>query len=138
MKRWLICLVCALFGSLLLANGKITASELVWAPVNPSFVGGNPLNGAFLLNAAQAQNDKKEPKAQSTPLQEFNQTLNRQILYRLSSKLVDAAFGESGLKSGHYTMGNFVVDISTDANGLNVNILDNTTGGSTTVQVPYY
>ena len=138
MKKFLLCFCCLLLGSLLLAHDPAAASELVWKPINPSFVGGDPLNGNFLLNEAQLQNDKTLPKAQTDSLSDFNNTLNRQLLYQLSSKIVSAAFGESGLKPGHYVMGNFSVDISTDASGINVSIVDSTTGGSTTVQVPFY
>jgi curli production assembly/transport component CsgF len=138
MKKFLVGLFCSFLGSLPLAGGTLTASELIWAPVNPSFVGGNPLNGPFLLNSAQSQNDFKEPQSSKTPLQEFNETLNRQILYRLSSKIVETAFGETGLTPGHYTMGTFVVDVTEDAAGLTVSIVDTAGGGSTTVQVPYY
>ena len=44
------------FGS----GGLVQATELVYTPVNPSF-GGNPLNGTWLLNNAQAQNDYDDP-----------------------------------------------------------------------------
>ena len=138
MKKLLLCVCCFLLGGLLLANDPAAASELIWKPINPSFVGGDPLNGPFLLNEAQVQNDKTLPKAQTDSLSDFNDTLNRQLLYQLSSKIVSAAFGESGLNPGHYVMGTFTVDISTSASGINVSIADSKTGGSTTVQVPYY
>jgi len=51
----------ALLGSLLLSAGA-SATELVYTPINPSF-GGSPLNGAWLLGNAQAQNSKKDPDA---------------------------------------------------------------------------
>ena len=138
MKKFLIGLFCAFLASLPLGGGTLTADELVWAPVNPSFVGGNPFNGAYLLNSAQLQNDMKAPQSSINPLQQFNQTLNQQILYRLSSKIVESAFGETGLTPGHYTMGNYVVDVTQGANGLTVSIVDTAGGGSTTVEVPYY
>ena len=40
--------------------GLVQATELVYTPINPSF-GGNPLNGTWLLNNAQAQNDYDDP-----------------------------------------------------------------------------
>ena len=40
--------------------GLVQATELVYTPINPSF-GGNPLNGTWLLNNAQAQNDFDDP-----------------------------------------------------------------------------
>jgi curli production assembly/transport component CsgF len=138
MKKLLLCLCCLLWGSLLLAAAPAAASELVWKPINPSFVGGDPNMGSFLLNEAQMQNDKSLPTPQTDSLSQFNSTLNQQLLYQLSSKIVSAAFGESGINPGHYVMGNFTVDIATGASGLSVSITDNKTGGGTTVQVPYY
>ena len=138
MRKFLIGFFCLFLGSLPLTGGTLTASELVWRPLNPSFVGGDPFNGAYLLNSAQLQNDKKESQPTRTPLEQFNQTLNQQILYRLSNKIVESAFGETGLTPGHYTMGNYVVDVTQGANGLTVSIVDTAGGGSTTVQVPYY
>ena len=138
MKKLLFGFGCLFLTGLLLAASPAAASELIWKPINPSFVGGDPLNGPFLLNEAQAQNDKTLPKATTDPLSDFNDTLNRQLLYQLSSKIVSSAFGETGIKPGHYVMGNYTVDISTGANGLSVSITDNSTGGGTTVQVPYY
>ncbi|WP_163648055.1 MULTISPECIES: curli assembly protein CsgF [Modicisalibacter] len=48
--------------SLALATGAAQAGELVYRPINPSF-GGDPLNGNYLLNKAQAQDDNKDPNA---------------------------------------------------------------------------
>jgi curli production assembly/transport component CsgF len=138
MKKLMLCLCCLLLTGLPLAHNPAAASELIWKPINPSFIGGDPLNGAFLLNEAQLQNDKTLPKSTTDALSSFNDTLNRQLLYQLSSKIVRAAFGESGLNPGHYVMGTFTVDIATSAGGISVSIVDSKTGGSTTVEVPYY
>jgi|SRR5665213_2103487 len=46
-----------LFAGIILAVplvGAASASQLTYAPVNPTF-GGNPLNGNYLLSTAQAQ-----------------------------------------------------------------------------------
>lgn len=140
MKKRFLFYVCLVFGGLLfLTSGTIvTATELIWEPINPSFIGGSPLNGSFLLNEAQAQNNTKDDVTKKSALQDFNDTLNRQILYRLSSKLVDAAFGEQGVNPGHYQMGNYIIDVTSDASGLSVHIVDTSTGNDTTVQIPYY
>lgn len=37
------------------STSEVQASDLVYQPVSPTF-GGNPLNGNFLLNQAQIQN----------------------------------------------------------------------------------
>ncbi|KAB0617096.1 curli assembly protein CsgF [Castellaniella defragrans] len=44
----------ALAAAGLLLSGTAPAGQLVYVPVNPSF-GGNPLNGSYLLQSAQAQ-----------------------------------------------------------------------------------
>lgn len=138
MKRFLFCIFCFSLGGPFFGNNPISASEIVWRPINPSFVGGNPLNGAFLLNEAQLQNKKHLPKTQTISLQDSKNTLSRQTLYRLSSELFDAVFGENGLNQGRHTMGGFVVDIAKDRNGLTVSIIDTKAGRTTTVKVPYY
>lgn len=128
---------------LLLAPVSVTlASELVWAPINPSFIGGNAYNAQWLMSSAQAQNKHIERTARSTPsrnlLEDFQHSLNRQILYRLSNKIVDAAFGAEGLDSGYYDLGDYTIDVTVDIEGINVVITDTATGDITTVQVPYY
>jgi len=130
--------VCLFLAGLFFINPAM-ADQLAFKFISPSF-GGDPNNGVFLLNEAQMQNGFKSPATpQLSPLDQFNTILNQQILYQLSQKLTASAFGESGgLQPGHYQMGNFVVDVSTGTNGLTVNIVDTSTGQTTTVQIPYY
>lgn len=40
--------------------GPVIASQLIYTPVNPSF-GGNPLNGPYLLQKAQANKSFEQP-----------------------------------------------------------------------------
>jgi len=130
--------LCALF----LVNGTVAAaSELVYTPINPSF-GGNPFNAQWLLDSAQVQNKFKEDYTswQKTPLEEFQDMVSRQILYRMASKIVGEAFGEYGepLEPGHYEIGSYIIDISTDGVVMTVVIVDIVTGDTTTIEVPYY
>ena len=120
----------------------LSATELVWQPVNPSF-GGNPLNGTFLLNQAEAQNHFPEPTASysSSALDDFEESLTRRILSELASQIVSSAFGtsETEIGSGFYEFGNYQIEItSTEGESINVEIVDTLTGQSTTVEVPYY
>ena len=71
---------------LLLSSG-LSATELVYTPVNPSF-GGSPLNGAWLLGSAQAQNDKKDPDAIDRSIYERPSDLER-LTSQLESSLTD-------------------------------------------------
>ena len=117
------------------------ATELVYTPVNPSF-GGSPLNGGFLLNAAQAQNKFKEESASRTrpgPLENFEESLVRRVLNNLAGDIADSAFGngEAGLTEGNYQVGDFVIDVSTESGGdLAVSISDLGTGDQTTIEIP--
>ena len=138
--------ICGIAFALFLAPASVaTATELVWAPINPSFVGGVWYNAQWLMSSAQIQNKHKEPTPVTQkvdPFADFEYNLKRQYIYALSSKIINEAFGEEGLlpegeTEAHYTIGDFRVDIT--ANGaLNVVITDNSTGNTTSVEVPYY
>jgi len=52
-----------------LASSGALASEMIYRPQNPNF-GGNPLNGTFLMQQAQAQG--KGAKSQEQQIPEIN------------------------------------------------------------------
>ena len=125
-----------------------TATELAYTPVNPSF-GGNPLNGSWLLGSASAQNPFKDTTSQNMynirsgisagtdPLTIFKTQLENRILSALTDKLMQQAFGESGLTAGTYTIGNMKVVIDTSDPTITVmTITDMNTGNITTIQIP--
>lgn len=129
---------------LLLASAQSGATELVYTPVNPNF-GGNPLNGPGLLSNAQAQNKydqdpnavKPNPLGTKTPLEQFNEQLQRTILSRianaLSGNLVDAT---GNLIPGTVQTANFTIDIVDNGNGtMTITTTDKTTGQSTSFTV---
>lgn len=136
MKKLVSYLICGAVCVLLLTNGNMAApSELVYTPINPSF-GGNPLNGQWLLNSAEAQNRFEE---EIDLMEEFEEMLNRQILLRITSNIITEAFGEEDVfYPGHYEVGNYAIDISTDGVVITVVMTDMVTGESTTIVVPYY
>ncbi len=120
-----------------------SAQELVYYPINPSFVGGNPYNASWLFNEAQAQNtftesSKASGSYGSDPLADFQQSLNRQILSQLSRQLVQSAFGDNSLAEGHYELGDYIIDISPSNEGIIINILDANNGSESNIVVPYY
>ena len=138
---------CVLLGGLLvLTSGTLaTASELIYQPINPAF-GGNPSNAPMLLNEANAQNNFTAPP--KDPLQAFTDNLNRELLARLATSMVDKAFGTSNSISGlgglqasdtPYNIGNYSILVSneTDGSGFIVNITDKTTNNQTIIHVPY-
>ncbi len=120
------------------------AQDLVYKPVNPAF-GGETFNYQWMLNSAQAQNLIKEPEDddafsfnQNTTLDDFAETLNRQILSQISRELTTSQFGESGLEEGSYTIGNFQIDVNNTTEGLSITILDTALGEQTQVIIPFF
>lgn len=136
----------ALFAALACtAHAGGNASELVYYPLNPSF-GGNPMNGSVLLNSALATNKHTDPsiddrsplESQQTPLQAFQESLERAVLSRLTSaatsNLFDPVTGK--LVPGTVETGSFIITITDTGNGmLAINTLDKSTGSSTTFEV---
>lgn len=123
----------------LIFNMTASATQLIWTPIFPSF-GGSPFNGPWLMAQAEAQKPQEKVKYwwDRDPLESFQEQLQAQMLSRLARKIIDDAFGEEAMEPGHYEVGNYVIDITTDALGIHVVIVDPTTGNQTTVTIPYY
>ncbi len=142
MKR-LTLTVCIFTIFLFLMPAVASASPLVFAFLNPSF-GGSPFNGQWMLAQAEAQNkhiEKTKPfkMPKRDPVTDFKESLNRQILYKLSSRIVNAAFGEEGLEPGHYDLDDYTINIMTSPlDGIRLTITDKLGGGQTIIEVPYY
>ncbi len=113
-------------------------SELIHTPVNPSFVGGNPFNGQFLLNSATLQNKHRDSVGQQTPLEQFRDSLQRNLLYAITSRLTQEMYGEEGFRPGHYSYAGMNVDVVGGLDGVTITISDTTNGGTTTVTVPNF
>ena len=133
------------------------SAEIVYQFLNPTF-GGNPLNGAVLLNEANAQNFFTPPKTSSaatgtagagaaTPgsaasvqaaLNNFKINLESTVLNKLAQTLTNQIFPANGgsPQTGSYTVGDYVIDISTASGGVNVTISDIVAGASTSVYIP--
>jgi len=117
------------------------ATGLVYVPINPTF-GGSPLTGTTLLAMAEATNKHKDPAVVSSlldqsPLDQFNDMLQRSVLSQLSSAAVGGVLGSGGkLKPGTVETGDFRIDI-VDAGGgvLVITTTDKTTGATTSFQV---
>lgn len=125
------------------ASTAAHATEMVYYPVNPSF-GGSPLNGPWMLNSAQAQNKHTDPDAgggfeleEKTPLQQFNESLERAVLNRLASTASAQLAGADGqLQPGTVETGNFIIDIVDLGGGvLQITTTDKVLGTSTSFQV---
>ncbi|WP_220265965.1 curli production assembly/transport protein CsgF [Enterobacter sp. Colony194] len=101
---------------------------------NPNF-GGNPNNGAFLLNSAQAQNSYKDPSYDDdlgyeapTALDSFSQALQSQVLGNLMSNI-------STGKPGRMVTSDYIVDIGNRDGQLQLNVTDRKTGRTSIIEV---
>jgi curli production assembly/transport component CsgF len=117
----------------------VSSQNLVYKPMNP-FFGGDTFNYQQLLAEANAQNDFQENQSfglnQQTDLQNFTDSLNRQLLNSISQDLFQQQFGNQTLSVGTFVFGTLVVDVQPASNGLSVNILDTSTGEQTQIIIP--
>ena len=117
----------------------LTASPLSWGGsmvfqfVNPNF-GGNPNNGSFLLNEAQAQNSYKDPDSYdfgtsgTSALDNFTSSIQSQLLGSLMGNINQG-------KPGRLVTQDFIVDIQNTDGQLVMNVTDRQTSKVSTIQV---
>ncbi|WP_110971045.1 curli assembly protein CsgF [Pseudomonas huaxiensis] len=124
-------LACAV---LLAACAQASATELVHTPINPSF-GGNPLNGTWLLNNAQAQNDHDDPSiggrsayAGTTALERFSNQLESRMLSQLLDNIANG-------NSGSMSTDSFIINVIDDSGALSIQVTDRATGEVSEIQV---
>jgi curli production assembly/transport component CsgF len=114
--------------------GLVHATELVYTPVNPSF-GGNPLNGTWLLNNAQAQNDFDDPDLKSRATATGTSALDRfsaQLQSRLLGQLLDNI---STGNTGSLSTDAFIVNVVDDSGQLTIEVTDRATGELSEIKV---
>ncbi|MFD1314194.1 curli production assembly/transport component CsgF [Namhaeicola litoreus] len=124
---------------LLFLPTMLMAQEMVYKPVNPAF-GGDTFNYQWLLSSAEAQNSHKEDSGfsfdEQSDIDSFTESLNRQLLNKITSDLFREQFGNGDLTEGTYMFGSLVLEISPSTNGLLINILDTQTGDQTQIIIP--
>jgi curli production assembly/transport component CsgF len=116
------------------------SQQLVYKPINPAF-GGDTFNYQWLMSSAQAQNTYEESARTglaTNPLNDFENNLNRQILNQLSREVIDNMFGEGGLEDGNFEFGTLKINIASQSDGVNIDILNSQDGSRTNIIVPYY
>lgn len=136
--------MCKITAVLIFVSVAACAQQLVYKPINPAF-GGDTFNYQWLLSSAQAQNTLEEPGAGRgaafgglNALDDFESNLNRQILNQLSREVIDGIFGEGSLEEGSFEFGTLKIDINSQADGVNIDIVNSQDGSSTNILVPYY
>jgi curli production assembly/transport component CsgF len=120
--------------SLLLISPLSWGGNMTFQFINPNF-GGNPNNGAFLLNEAQAQNSYKDPSQSSdfgytapSALDNFTSAIQSQLLGGLLTNI------NTG-KPGRMVTNDFIVDIANTDGQLRLNVTDRKTGQVSTIDV---
>lgn len=123
----------------LVSPAALFAQEMVYKPQNPAF-GGDTFNYQWLLSSAEAQNSYKEDSAfsfdEKSDIDTFTESLNRQLLNKITSDLFREQFGSGDLAEGTYMFGSLVLEISPTDGGLLINILDTQTGDQTQIIIP--
>ena len=115
--------------------GLVQATELVYTPINPSF-GGNPLNGTWLLNNAQAQNDYDDPDLKdrasafsgTTALERFSNQLESRMLSQLLDNISNGSTGSMATDA-------FLIDVIDDSGALSIKVTDRVTGEISIIEV---
>lgn len=118
----------------LASAAAVQATELVYTPVNPSF-GGNPLNGTWLLNNAQAQNDFDDPDLKKRSTVAGTSALERftsQLQSRLLGQLLDNI---STGNTGSLSTDAFIVNVVDDSGALTIEVTDRASGQVSEIQV---
>lgn len=93
----------------LLISPQSWGGNMVFQFVNPNF-GGNPNNGSFLLNEANAQNSYKDPNGYDfdtstpSPLDNFTSVIQSQLLGNLMGNISQG-------KPGRLVTKDFIVDV---------------------------
>jgi curli production assembly/transport component CsgF len=139
--------------AILASQGPLQAGSLVYTPINPSF-GGNPNNGAVLLNEANAQNlplaNQQAAAAvaaaaaaakaaaatgtTATPGQVFAQQLQSQLLSSFANQITQAIFGPNAQTSGMFSFGATTISFMRIATNIDITIFDGV--NTTTIVVP--
>ena len=122
----------------ILISSFLHSQGLVYTPISP-FFGGDAYNYQQILASAVAQNDFTDEQTEfkaPTALENFTNSLNTRLLSALSQSLFQQELGDTNLTVGTNTFGDLVVEITPGTNGLNVNILNITTGEQTLISIP--
>jgi curli production assembly/transport component CsgF len=129
--------VCCALLALGLAGTAAHAQQLIYEPKNPAF-GGLPSNYVWMMQSADAQKDyEPERGGPRDPLAEFEQNLQRQLLNAISRELVAAQLGGVDFAAGGlFNLGDFLVDVIPDADGLSIRVFNAVTGDETIINIP--
>jgi curli production assembly/transport component CsgF len=122
---------------------SLSAQDLIYTPKNPAF-GGSPINYQWLLNSANTQNKftatGDASRFQRDPLEDFQNSLQRQILSQLTRDIVRNQFGEDGqaAEESRFEFGEFTIDVTPGPDGVQIRIFNILTGDETSITIPNF
>lgn len=108
------------------------ATELVYTPINPSF-GGSPLNGSYLLNKANAQNNHTAGDNEKDFVTRFKDSLERNIMNTITRGVANG-----DISDGTYDTGDFRIEVASIGGGVMLTITNLLTGEVTVIEMPTY
>ncbi len=129
----------AITAALLGVSAPVAAQDLVHRPISPTF-GGNPFNSNHILGTANAQNDTRDPRAESTSTEAdiFARQLQSRLLSALSSQVVDAIFGDNPQEQGVISFGGQTIEFFRSLSEVTLIIRNDETGEETRIVVPLF
>ena len=117
------------------------AQQFVYQPKNPAF-GGSYLNYSWLLQSAEAQKDTETGQTSSfmrNPFDDFQNSLQRQILSQLSRELVHNRFRDLDLtQEGRFDLGDNIVEVVPGLSGVSIRVFDVLSGDESVITIPSY
>lgn len=118
------------------------STELVYAPINPSF-GGSAMNGSFLLSKAQGQNKHKAELSEKSFEEKVSDALERATLSDIVSKYKDTVLGEEqNINIGEdatFISGDYQIDIvSANSDTITIQITDLLSNKITIIEIPKF
>lgn len=130
------------------ANSSVSAGDLVYQPVSPSF-GGSPLNGSYILGLAGANNfqftenprtraaQRAQDAANGTndPVQQFSRQITSSLLSQIATTIGQQIIGENARDRGTFNLNGTVVNFNRVGGQINIDIAE-PTGGRTNIQIP--
>lgn len=128
-----------LWAALVACGAPVAAQDLVHRPISPTF-GGNPFNSNHILGTANAQNDTRDPRADSTSTEAdiFARQLQSRLLSALSSQVVDAIFGDNPQEQGVISFGGQTIEFFRSLSEVTLIIRNDETGEETRIVVPLF
>lgn len=126
----------------LVLTTSLTAQELVYYPKNPAF-GGNPANYSWLRASAETQNMFEEEigsnRFERNPLEDFRNSIQRQVLSQLTRELVLNRFGEGKeIQESRFEFGEFTIEVIPGLDGIQIRIFNILTGDETSITIPNF